>query len=131
MAGEYTPDGTYVKEISTGCSAIGLAENGQALYLRGLESPLKKIGLDGRLLWESSVVAGRIPVSPMEVDQTVYICTNSGRLSALDAATGQGKWEYQVSPQLYVMSGVGVNKGVVFTSGLDGFVTAIHKATTR
>ncbi len=125
IAGEYTLDGAFVKEISSGCSAIGLSEDKKSLYLRCLKTPVKKISADGKSLWESNVIAGRIPVSPLEADEILYVCTNSGRLYALAASTGEVKWEYQVTPRLYVMSGVSVRKGVVFTTGTDGYVTAI------
>ncbi len=125
-AGRYAADGTYQKTLSEDCWAVGLAADGGGLYLRGSKAPVKKVDFDGKDLWQSGVTGGRIPVSPTEKDGKVYVVTNSGRLSALDAKTGATLWEYQVTPDLYVMSGVGVNdKGVAYTTGLDGVVTAI------
>ena len=125
IAGEYSESGDFIKRISADCAALTPSVDRKALYLRGLKTPLLKLGLDGKELWNSNVVLGRIPVSPTEKDGFVYACSNSGRLSAVDAKTGKTAWDYQVSPQLYVMSGVGAAEGVVFTSGLDGWVTAI------
>ncbi|MBN1902966.1 PQQ-binding-like beta-propeller repeat protein [Candidatus Sumerlaeota bacterium] len=126
-AGAYDMSGNYIKTIDQDCSAIGLSEDGKSLYLRGLKNPMKKIDSDGKVLWTSRVVAGRLPVSPQEKNGVVYICTNSGRLNAVDAATGNALWEYQVTPKLFVMSGVDFGDGVVYATGLDGFVTAIAR----
>ena len=52
------------KKISDDCSAIGLSANSKFLYLRGTKTPVIKINVEGEKLWESNVVAGRIPVAP-------------------------------------------------------------------
>jgi outer membrane protein assembly factor BamB len=126
-AGAYDMSGNYIKTIDQDCSAIGLAEDGKALYLRGLKNTMRKIDSEGNALWSSQVVAGRLPVSPQEKNGVVYICANSGRLNAVDAASGKTLWEYQVTPKLFVMSGVGFGDNLIYTTGLDGFVTAIIK----
>jgi len=127
VAGVYLPDGTYEKTISKKCSAIGFSEDKKSLYLRGTSQPLTKIDLDGNVLWESSEVLGRFPVSPLEKDGKVFVCSNRGRFSALDARSGKVLWQYQVTPKLYVMSGPSVHEGVVFTTGMDGYITAFSK----
>ncbi len=118
-------DGSFLGKVSESCSGVALSEDRQAVYLRGVSDPLKKISLDGKEIWSCSIVPGRMPVSPTEKDGILYVCTNSGRLHAFDAKTGTEKWQYQVTPQLYVMSAVTVNDGVVFTTGMDGVVTAV------
>ncbi|MFH0792669.1 MAG: PQQ-binding-like beta-propeller repeat protein, partial [bacterium] len=126
VAGEYDPvTGEFKKKISDDCSAIGLSANSKFLYLRGTKTPILKLNVDGEQLWESNVVAGRIPIAPVEVDGGVYVCTNSGRLCSIDARNGLLRWDYRVTPKLYVMSGVRVSDGIVFTTGVDGFLTAV------
>ena len=127
VAGIYTLDGTYEKTLAKKCSAIGFSEDERALYLRSTSEPLSKTDLDGNVLWESSEVLGRFPVSPLEKDGKVYVCSNMGRFYALDAETGKVLWQYQITPQLYVMSGVSVDNGVVFSTGMDGYITAFSK----
>jgi outer membrane protein assembly factor BamB/predicted phosphodiesterase len=126
VLGKYSMDGVY-KKITDKCSAISLSEDGKALYLRGYGKALNKISKNGDLIWENPVVAGRLPISPLEKNGKFYICTNNGRLNVIDAKTGELLWEYQASPGLYIMSGTAVNKGVVFTTGMDGYITAISK----
>ena len=127
MAGIYLLDGSYQKTISERCSAISFSEDKKSLYLRGTSQPLAKIDLDGNVLWESSEVLGRFPVSPLEKDGKVYVCSNRGRFFAIDARDGKTLWQYQVTPQLYVMSGISAHNGVVFTTGMDGYMTAFYK----
>ena len=128
IAGQYALDGSYVKTLDEKCSALALSADGNALYLRRLGEPVKKIKADtGADIWESKVTAGRIPVSPMEKDGVLYVCADSGRLYALDAQSGAVRWEYQVTPKLYVMSGVAVaGDKIVYTTDMDGVITAIE-----
>ena len=127
VAGAYELGGSYIKTLDTSCSALSLSENNQALYLRFLKNPVRKIDLNGNLLWNSTVVGGRIPVSPLERNGIVYVCSNSGRLYALHADNGSLLWEYQATPKLYVMSRVEVAGNTVYTTGMDGLVTAIQR----
>jgi len=124
IAGIYLLDGTYEKAISKTCSAIGFSEDKTSLYLRSTSQPLSKTDLDGNVLWESSAVLGRFPVTPLEKDGKVFVCNNTGMFNAIDAETGKVLWRYQVTPKLYVMSGLSVNDGVVYTTGMDGYITA-------
>ena len=125
VLGKYMPDGAWSNKIAEGCSAIGLSQDGRALYLRNTSNPLRKISSDGGLLWESTITFGRLPIAPVEKDGMVYACTNTGRLFAMKADTGQAVWEYQVTPGLYVMAGVAVHGGVAITAGQDGVLTAV------
>ena len=127
VAGAYDLQGGYKATLDTSCSAIGLSENAGAIYQRCLKNPVRKMDLNGNLLWKSAVTGGRIPVSPLERNGIVYVCSNSGRLYALHADNGSILWEYQATPQLYVMSGVETGGNLVFTTGMDGCVTAIFK----
>lgn len=126
-AGRYGPAGEYEKTFSQDVSALALGSDGQSLILRGLKTPITKANLDGGAIWTSSVVAGRIPASPTVHNGKVYVCTNTGRLAVLNEADGQTLWEYQVTPKLFVMAGVGVDdEGTAYTVGLDGVVTAVR-----
>ncbi|MBX7246448.1 MAG: PQQ-binding-like beta-propeller repeat protein [Candidatus Sumerlaeaceae bacterium] len=127
-AGRFTGSGDFVTTISADCSALSLAKDGNHLYLRSNKSGVSKVGFDGKSVWKSDVVAGRIPVSPTEAGDKVYVCTNSGKLNCLDAATGKTLWSYQVTPQLFVMAPVAVDGETAYAVGLDGVVTAIKQA---
>jgi outer membrane protein assembly factor BamB len=127
VAGRYSRDGAYIDTITSNCAAISASADRQALYLRPLKGPLVKMDAAGQHeIWKSDIPQGSLPVPPAEVDGGVYTCSNNGILSAVNAASGALKWQYRVTPQLYVMSGVGTDAKTVYTTALDGFVTAIE-----
>lgn len=125
--GKYSMDGTFQGKIGDACAAIALSQDEQSLYLRETGKSLIKADFDGKPIWKASVASGSVPESPLERGDNVYICSSGGLLSALDTSNGEVRWDYQVSPRLYVMSGLSEDGGVVFTSGLDGVVTAVKK----
>lgn len=125
LAGKYKSDGTYLGRMAEGCSALALSPDGKSLYLRCTSSPVKKMDANGSVLWNSEVTAGRMPVSPTVTGDAVYVCTNTGRLCSLDPETGKIKWEYQVTPGMYVMSEVAVGNDCIFVTDTDGWLTAV------
>ena len=69
---------------------------------------------------------GRFPIPPTEQAGRVYVCSNRGLLTVLDAAAGRILWTYQVTPRLHVMAAVAVDdQGTVYTADMDGVLTAI------
>ena len=123
--GKYGLNGEYKAKLAGGCSAIGCSENSDAMYLRFYKDPLIKIDLEGETIWESDVVCGRVPVSPLEKNGKLYVCTNSGRLHVINAETGETMKQYQATPKLYVMSRPSVENDIVYVTGMDGSLTAI------
>lgn len=129
--GRYTLAGTFEELVADDVTAFAPSQDGQALYLRQTKSGLRKTGLDGRTIWESGVVAGRIPAAPVEQDGRVYVVTNAGTLQVLDANTGSVQYTYQVTPRLFVMAAPAVHDDVVYTAGMDGVLTAIRIPAAR
>lgn len=124
--GRYALDGKYEGEVARGVAAVGVSEDGQALYLRRLSAGVMKIGLDGKTVWENKeIAAGRIPTPPQEIGGKVYCVSNTGLLNVLDARNGKLLWRYQTTPGLFVFGGVAVQDGAVIVAGMDGQVTAI------
>lgn len=126
VAGSYTTGGDFNTTISSDCSALALSADQQSLYLRSIKAPVSKVDLQGNEIWKSEAKGGRIPISPIEVDGAVYVCSNTGTLQAIDAATGELRWSYQVTPKLFVMAGVTVANGSAYVCGLDGRLTAVR-----
>jgi len=109
------------------CGGVGLSEDGRFLYLRRTHGKLTKIDPEGKVIWESEVPTGYVPTAPTEQGGVVYVCSSTGRVSAVEAATGRQRWQYQVTPQLYVLSRVTAAQGVAYVSGMDGSVTALAR----
>jgi outer membrane protein assembly factor BamB len=125
-AGTYKADGSYAGPLTSGCSALTLASDAKSLFVRSTGKPLSRMDLTGKPLWTSTAKSGSFAISPTEADGLVYVCSNAGELSAVDAATGALKWQYQASPKLYVFTGVAASNGVAFLASMDGYVTAVQ-----
>jgi outer membrane protein assembly factor BamB len=118
---------------TTNCTGVGISRNQDALYLRkyGGDAQLEKVKLDGSSIWSAPVKLNqspmRFPTAPIEKDGVVYVCSCLGTLYAVDAKDGRILWQYQVTPELYVMNSVNAADGIVFVSAMDGTLTAIGK----
>jgi outer membrane protein assembly factor BamB len=131
--GTYSIGGKLESKRPAKASAIGPAENGRSFYARTTDDRLCKLGEDGEVLWQVSVPAGRFPIPPTEHAGRVYVCSNRGRLSVLDASDGQLLWAYQATPGFYVMAPVAVDspesgdvEPVCYVASMDGWLTAVR-----
>ncbi len=109
----------------TGVAGVGLAADGAAVYLRRTRGRLDKVDAAGKLLWSAEVPTGAVPTAPTEAGGAVYVCSNHGMLSALSAADGKLRWQYQCTPSLYVLGGVGASGSTAWVVGTDGSLTAL------
>jgi eukaryotic-like serine/threonine-protein kinase len=118
---------------TTNCTGVGISRNQDALYLRKYsgDAQLEKLKLDGTNIWSAPVKLNqspmRFPTAPIEKDGVVYVCSCLGTLYAVDAKDGRILWQYQVTPELYVMNSVNATDGIVYVSAMDGTLTAISK----
>ena len=55
----------------------------------------------------------------------VYISSGKGTVSAIAADSGKILWQYQGSPQLFVMSSVVSDGANAYVTAFDGSLTAI------
>jgi outer membrane protein assembly factor BamB len=125
--GSYTLEGKYLGRISEDATAIGLAEDGQSFYCRGYKA-LVRYDRQGQPLWSKPLPLGRFPCPPTAAAGRVYVCSDMGVLSVLDAAEGKLLWQYQVSPRLHVMAPVGVApNGDICVAGMDGSVLRLRE----
>ncbi|MCP4589964.1 MAG: PQQ-binding-like beta-propeller repeat protein [bacterium] len=129
----YTAEGDLEPTLATGISAIAPAPDNRSLFYRKLRDGCGLMAGDGKVLWESDVPAGRFPIPPTLRDGKIYVCSNRGLLSVLDAADGTMLWTYQVTPGSYVMASPAVDAdGVCYVAGVDGSVTALrYRQNTR
>ncbi|MBM3500510.1 MAG: hypothetical protein FJX74_17770, partial [Armatimonadetes bacterium] len=106
-------------------SGVGLAEDGQSVYLRTTEEGLVKLDNTGAEVWKADVPLGSIAAAPIERGGVVYSLSSLGTLSAVDAASGQVRFAFPAVPGLYAMADPAVADGVVYVAGMDGSVTAV------
>ncbi len=130
--GVYSADGKLERELGERISAISAARNEQGetvgFYARSSEGDkLTRFDAAGEPVWQVDVPTGRFPVPPTEHRGKVYICSNRGLLSVLNAADGKILWQYQITPGYFVMAPVTVaDNGTVYVGGMDGLVMALR-----
>ncbi len=106
-------------------SATGVSADGKFGYLRRMDGRLTKVDGSGTEVWSVAAHLGAIPTAPIEKDGVVYVSSGKGTVSAVDAATGKIKWQYQASPQLFVMCSVACDGANAYLTAFDGSLTAI------
>ncbi len=136
--GTYDPDGKLGSTWDAGVAAIVPAADGRHFYARTTESHVRKYDGSGQVIWDKEISAGRFPIPPTEHDGRLYVCSNTGLLSVLDARDGKTLWQYQATPGFYVMAPVTVDAGgageepVCYVAGMDGSLTALrYRQKTR
>ncbi len=108
-----------------GVSATGLSEDGKFVYLRKTNGDLARIDSSGKQIWGAPAHVGAIPTAPTEKNGVVYVCSGKGTVSAVAADSGTLLWQYQASPQLFVMCSVACDGANAYLTGFDGSLTAI------
>ncbi|MCC6484798.1 MAG: PQQ-binding-like beta-propeller repeat protein [Armatimonadetes bacterium] len=108
-----------------GVAATGVSEDGRYVYMRMLKGQLNKIDTQGHLIWSTDAGLGAIPTAPVEKDGKVFVCSARGMVSAIDATSGKILWQYQASPQLFVMSSVSCDGDNAYVTSFDGNITAV------
>lgn len=115
-------------------AAAAASNDSSALLVRTTGDQVRRLNSDGETVWETSVPAGRFPAPPTIAGGRVYVCSNRGLLSVLDAADGRVIWQYQATAGYFVMAPVGVAlddaspaRSVAIVAGMDGTVTAVRQ----
>jgi outer membrane protein assembly factor BamB len=108
-----------------GVSATGLSEDGKFAYLRKTNGDVAKVDSSGKEIWSVRAHVGAIPTAPTEKHGVVYVSSGKGIVSAIAADSGKLLWEYQGSPQLYVMCSVACDGENAYLTAFDGSLTAI------
>lgn len=132
VLGRYDRTGTQGPRVAEKVSAIVRAPSGDGLFARRLDDHVCRYDGEGKLIWETEVPAGRFPVPPTCADGRVYVCSNRGLLSVLDAADGALLWQYQATPGFYVMAPVTVDDaGTCYVVGMDGSLSVIRPPASK
>ncbi|MBP7747652.1 MAG: PQQ-binding-like beta-propeller repeat protein [Phycisphaerae bacterium] len=133
--GTFSATGEMKAKWANKASGIAAGADGETLYARTNDDRVLKLNARGEPVWEAKVPAGRFPIAPTVHDDRVYVCSNRGLLSVLDAQTGKPVWNYQATPGLFVMAPVTVDAGdaagpVCYVAGMDGSLTAVRARPT-
>lgn len=127
LLGTFTRAGQPGATLDKSVAAIAPCSAAGGILARATDDRVCRLDAAGEKLWERAVPAGRFPVPPTAAGAAVYVCSNRGLLSVLDAADGRVRWSYQVTPGFFVMAPVAVaDDGACYVAGMDGSVTALR-----
>ncbi len=119
-------EGKRSEPIARNVAAIALAGDATAYYIRGTDDRLMKMGPDDKPIWQATVPTGRLPVPPTEANGQVYVCSDTGKLSVLDARNGEVLWRYRATHGFYVFAPITVDRnGALYILGGDGSITRL------
>jgi len=119
-------EGKPGEPIARDVAAISSAADGTSYYVRATNDRLVKQGPDDKPIWEAAVPTGRLPVPPTEADGRVYVCSDTGKLSVLDARSGEVLWRYRATHGFYVFAPITVDRdGAIYILGGDGSITRL------
>lgn len=125
--GTYNRSGEFQRLIANKIAAIAADPSGNGFYTRSIEDFVSAFGIDGKPVWTTAIAAGRFPIPPTVCDGRLYICSNRGLLSVLDAETGKAWADYQATPGSYVMAPLAVsNDDICYAAAIDGTITALR-----
>lgn len=137
LAGKvYIPDRGYLLSVideSTGqrltpvasVAGVSLAPDGTGVLLKKTHA-VAKLSSDGRVVWETEVPAGYLATTVAGEGKRLYLVSDRGLLSCLDADSGRLVYQIQVTPHLWTMATPAVHDGTVYLSAMDGSVTALR-----
>jgi outer membrane protein assembly factor BamB len=108
------------------CAGIGLSEDKKTLIVRRNTGEVQKVTPEGKVLWSQNAGVDAVPTAPTEKNGQVFVASKLGLISALTASDGTPLWQYQATPQLWVLSSITAKDGMIYVSGMDGSLTAIN-----
>ncbi len=126
-AAAYSNSGEHLFDFEDDVSAITASADGSRLFLRRWKQPFCAVDLEVNPLWTSNIILGRLPVEPTLCGNLVLATNHTGTMFAFDQNTGEAKWTYNVTPQLFVLGSVEVDteNKTAFAVGMDGVLKAI------
>lgn len=112
----------------TQCSAVSASPDGSFAYLRHTNGRVSKRRPDGSLVWTAEAPTGYLPNPPIEAGGYVFVLSDRGLLSILDAGTGQGIARYQAFPSLFAHASPAFDGERIFVADLGGALLALNFA---
>ncbi|MEN6547043.1 MAG: PQQ-binding-like beta-propeller repeat protein [Armatimonadia bacterium] len=110
--------------VEGSCSAVGTGTNG-SVYLRHPDGRVSKRLADGTVVWEAKVPTGYLPVPPVEAGGRVWVTSDRGILTGLDAAQGTVVAQCQVSPGMFMFAAPAATQDEVYVAEEAGWVLGL------
>jgi outer membrane protein assembly factor BamB len=111
--------------------AVAPSAGGDAVYVRHTDGRVSKRGADGSVLWMAEVPTGAVATPPIEAHGLVWVISDRGMLSALNAADGEVIGQQRVTPDLFAYAGPAFDGERVYVGDMAGNVTCLQPDRVR
>ena len=113
------------------CAAVAQAADGASVYLRHSDGRVSRRAADGSVLWTAEVPTGSLATQPVEARGIVWVISDRGTLSALDAATGSLFGQERVTADLFAFAAPAFDGEHVYIADMSGRVTCLTPTWER
>ncbi|MEA3403675.1 MAG: PQQ-binding-like beta-propeller repeat protein [Armatimonadota bacterium] len=108
------------------CVAVAAAADGRHVYVRHTDGRVSKRAEDGSVVWSAEVSTGAVAAPPTEAGGRVWVASNTGILSGMDAATGRVLAQYRATRDIYVFASPACAGERVFVADAAGRIIALE-----
>jgi outer membrane protein assembly factor BamB len=102
--------------------------DGSTIYLTAMDGSVTAFNQDGSQIWKTKIAERAIAGTPALLDGVLYVSSFDMRLYALDAGTGEPKWESASAGNWFWTEPL-VDGDTVLAGSLDGHVYAFDRQT--
>ncbi len=108
-------------------AAPTLAAEGEDIYVPTLAGSLYRLNEELETVWQFEEAEGALAARPLAVGALVYAGAWDNKLYAIDAATGEARWDIEADNWFW--SQPVASEGTLYAASLDGKVYAVDAAT--
>ncbi len=105
--------------------AVAPSADGNGAYVRHTDHRVSKRAADGSVIWVAEVPTGAVPTPPVEAHGLLWVISDRGVLSALDAGSGRLIGQERVTPDIYGFAAPAFDGERVFVADMAGQVTCL------
>ncbi|MGI5818537.1 MAG: PQQ-binding-like beta-propeller repeat protein [Armatimonadota bacterium] len=110
------------------CVAVGPSEDGQFVYVRHTDHRVSKRAADGSTVWVAEAPTGAVPTAPVESHGLVWVLSDRGVLTALEAGSGEVRAQQRVTPDLFAFAAPEFDGERVYVADMGGRLTCFVPA---
>lgn len=107
------------------CVAVASSDDGRFVYVRHTDGRVSKRDTDGAVIWTTEVPTGAVATPPVPAGELVWVISDRGMLSALDAETGAVLAQQRIMRDLFAFAAPAYDGERVYVADMAGRITAL------
>ncbi|NLO07643.1 MAG: PQQ-binding-like beta-propeller repeat protein [candidate division WS1 bacterium] len=105
------------------CVAVAAAADGASVHVRHTDGRVSRRSSDGSIIWSAEVPTGAVAAPPIEALGIVWVISDRGTLSALNAGEGSLLGQQRVTADLFAFAPPAFDGERVYVADMSGRVT--------